>query len=394
MWFSQLFAVLSLNLRSLRQRLGSSAVAVVGIAGVVAILVAVLSIGEGFRAAMTGSSDSDTAIILRSGSTSEMMSGLTREDGRIIADAPGVLRTDDGAASSPELFVVVDLPKKSTGTDANVPLRGVEPAAFAVRPDVELIEGRNFQPGSKEIIAGRGAAEVFAGLEVGSTLRWGQNEWRVVGVFAANGGLAESELWCDLRVLQPAYRRGDSIQSVTTRLESPAAFQRFADALETDPRLNVAVQRESDYYADQSTWLTRTVTILAGVIALVMGVGAGFAALNTMYTAVSARTREIATLRALGFGTGPVVLSVLAEALLLGLIGGALGSVLAFAAFHGFQTSTINWQSFSQVTFAFDVTPTLLARGVVYALVIGMFGGLFPAIRAARLPIAVALREL
>lgn len=394
MWFSQTVAVLALNLRNLRQRLGSSAVAVVGIAGVVAILVAVLSIGEGFRSTIDGTAASDSAIILRTGSTSEMMSGLTLEDSRIISDAPGVLRTAAGPAVSPELFVVVDLPKKTTGTDANVPLRGVEPSGFLVRPEVEIVEGRNFEPGTMEVIAGRGAAEVFDGLEVGSELRWGQNTWRVVGIFTANGSLTESELWCDLRVLQPAYRRGDSIQSVYAKLESPASFQNFKDTLDTDPRLNVAVQRETDYYADQSTWLTTTVTILAGVIALVMGIGAVFGALNTMYTAVSSRSREIATLRALGFGSGPVVVSVLAEALFLGLIGGLLGSVLAYAAFHGFQTSTLNWQSFSQVTFAFAVTPGLLVRGVGYALLIGLVGGLFPAVRAARLPVAVALREL
>ncbi|MBZ0114242.1 MAG: ABC transporter permease [Thermoanaerobaculia bacterium] len=394
MWLSQIFAVLALNLRNLRQRVGSSVVAIVGIAGVVAILVAVLSIGEGFRSTIDGTAASDGAIILRSGSSSEMMSNLAREDSRIISDAPGVLRTADGPAVSPELFVVVDLPKKSSGTDANVPLRGVEPSGFLVRPEVKIVEGRSFTPGTMEVIAGRGAAEVFAGLTIGSELRWGQNTWRVVGIFTADGSLSESELWCDLRVLQPAYRRGDSIQSVYAKLESPAAFQRFADTLDTDPRLNVAVQRETDYYAAQSTWLSTTVTILAGVIALVMGIGAVFGALNTMYTAVSSRSREIATLRALGFGSGPVVISVLAEALLLGLIGGILGSVLAYAAFHGFQTSTLNWQSFSQVTFAFAVTPSLFVRGIFYALLIGLVGGLFPALRAARLPVAVALREL
>ena len=394
MWISQMLAVLGLNLRSLKLRLGSSSVAVLGIAGVVAILVTVLSIGEGFREAMTGAGSADTAIILRSGASSEMMSGLSREDGRIVSDAPGVLHGALGAATSSELFVVVDLPKKSSGTDANVPLRGVEPGAFVVRPEVQIVEGRNFQPGTKEIIVGRGASVIFEGLALGSSLKWGENEWRVVGIFSADGSLAESELWCDLRVLQPAYRRGDSVQSVYAKLESAAAYERFEDALTSDPRLNVDVQRETDYYADQSTWLTSTVTILAGFIALLMGAGALFGGMNTMYTAVSARSREIATLRALGFGTGPVVISVLAEALVLGLVGGAMGCGLAFLVFHGFQTSTINWQSFSQVTFAFAVTPGLLIQGVTYAVLIGLVGGLFPAVRAARLPIAVALREL
>lgn len=394
MWLSQTLAVIGLNLKNLKQRIASSLVAVVGIAGVVAILVAVLSIGEGFRATVTGAGSPDTAVILRSGSTSEMMSALSREEVRVIADAPGVRRDDAQAQASPELFVVVDLPKKSSGTDANVPLRGVQPEAFAVRPEVEVVQGRMFQPGTMEVIAGQGAAQVYRGLEVGSVLKWGQNEWRVVGIFSAGGTLAESEIWCDLRVLQPAYRRGSTVQAVYARLDSPGSFSPFKDSLTTDPRLNVSVERESDYYAEQSTWLSTTVAILAGVIAVVMGAGAVFGALNTMYTAISARTREIATLRALGFSSGPVVVSVLAEGLLLGLVGGLLGGGLAWAAFHGFQTSTINWQSFSQVTFAFAVTPGLLARGIVYALAIGLVGGLFPAIRAARLPVATALREL
>lgn len=394
MWLAQTLAVIGLNLKNLKERIGSSLVAVVGIAGVVAILVAVLSIGEGFRATVTGAGSPDTAVVLRSGSTGEMMSALSREEVRVIADAPGVRHDEARALASPELFVVVDLPKKSSGTDANVPLRGVEPEAFAVRPEVEIVAGRTFRPGSMEVIAGRGAAQVYRGLEVGSVLKWGQNQWRVVGIFSAGGTLAESEIWCDLRVLQPAYRRGNTVQAVYARLDSPGSFSRFKDSLTADPRLNVSVERESDYYAEQTTWLSTTVAILAGVIAVVMGAGAVFGALNTMYTAVSARTREIATLRALGFSSGPVVVSVLAEGLLLGLVGGLLGGGLAWAAFHGFQTSTINWQSFSQVTFAFAVTPGLLARGIVYALAIGLVGGLFPAVRAARLPVAAALREL
>ncbi|MGH9362047.1 MAG: ABC transporter permease, partial [Thermoanaerobaculia bacterium] len=296
--------------------------------------------------------------------------------------------------ASAELFVVVDLPKRSTGTPANVPLRGVQPAAFAARDELKISKGRMFAWGKNEVIAGEAAAHQFAGLDVGSRLRLGQNEWEVVGIFAADGALWESELWCDVGVLQPAYRRGNSFQSMVARLESPAAFDRFKDALTKDPRLDVKVQRQSDFYAEQSGAMTTMIRVLGFMVALLMGFGAVFGALLTMYSAVASRTREIGTLRALGFGGGPVVVSVLVESLVLALAGGALGAGLAYAAFDGFRTATMNWQTFSQVAFAFQVTPALLAQGFFYALVMGLIGGLFPAIRAARLPVATALREL
>ncbi|HSG40244.1 MAG TPA: FtsX-like permease family protein, partial [Thermoanaerobaculia bacterium] len=348
---------------------------------------------EGFLKTMTSSASADTAVILRAGSDSEMMSGLQREETRIIAEAPGVLRGQGPVASS-ELYVVVDVPKRSTGTDANVPLRGVQPAAFQVRSEVEIIQGRNFQPGRNEVIVGKAAAAEFAGLDLGSRLRWGESEWTVVGIFAADGALSESEIWCDVGVLQPAYRRGSTFQSVYAKLESPAAFDRFKDALTTDPRLDVKVIRETDYYAEQSQLLYNIITGLGFGIAGLMGLGAIFGALNTMYTAVSARTREIATLRALGFQSGPVVVSVLAESLLLALIGGAVGAAAAYFALNGYQAATMNWASFSQVAFSFAVTPRLLVQALVFALLMGLIGGLFPAIRAARLPVATALREL
>ncbi|MPZ18016.1 MAG: FtsX-like permease family protein [Luteitalea sp.] len=393
-WLSQLAAVTAVNVRSIPQRLGSSAVAVVGIAGVVIVFVAVLSIGRGFQAAMTTAGDPQTAIVMRAGSDSEMSSIIERDSVQIIKDATGVLRGPNGATASAELFVIVNHPKASTGTDANVPLRGVEPAAFAVRDEVQMVEGRRFETGRNEIIVGRAAARQFGGLEVGRTVRWGQNTWTVTGIFEAAGGISESEIWCDAGVLQPAYRRGNTFQTVFARLESPEAFQTFKDALTTDPRLDVDVERETDYYAEQSTVLTQLITTLGFAIAGLMGVGAIFGAVNTMYTAVATRTREIATLRALGFGGSPVVFSVLAESAVLALIGGVLGGLAAWAIFDGVQTSTINFQSFSQVAFAFRVTPELLFQGLFYALVMGLLGGLLPAIRAARLPVVVALREL
>jgi putative ABC transport system permease protein len=393
-WLSQVAAVTWVNLRTIPARRGASLATIVGVAGVVIVSIAVFSIGEGVRHALTSSAAGDTAIVLRSGSDSEMMSGLGRDATRIIAEAPGVRRSPAGPLASAELYVVVDLPKRSTGTNANVPLRGVQPAAFDVRDEVRIVEGRRFEAGRNEVVVGQAAASQFTGLELGNRLRWGENEWTVVGIFSANGALAESEIWCDAGVLQPAYRRGNTFQSVYARLESPDAFQQFKDALTSDPRLDVKVIRESEYYQAQSEGLTTLIRILGILITLLMGVGAVFGALNTMYAAVAARTREIATLRALGFRSGPVVLSVLTESLLLATVGGLAGAAIAYAAFNGLQTSTMNWSTFSQLSFSFTVTPLLLGLGLACALLMGLIGGLFPAIRAARLPVATALREL
>lgn len=393
-WFAQVFAVTLLNLRTLRQRLGSSAAAVVGVAGVVCVFVAVLSIAEGFRLAMIGAGSPDVAIVLRGGSDTEMTSILVRDHVRIIADAPAIRRGSQGALASGEQYLLIDLPRLSTDTEANVPLRGVEPPAFSIRENLRIVEGHNFTFGKNELIAGAGAAREFRGAQLGSTLRLGQIDWTVVGIFEANGSITETELWGDANVLAEAYRRGSSFQSVYVKLTSPQAFDEFKAALTADPRLNVRVMREIDYYAEQSTMLYRMITGLGTLVAGLMGIGAVFGALNTMYSAVSSRTREIATLRALGFGGGPVVISVLAEALLLALVGGALGSGGAWLAFDGYRAATMNWQSFSQVSFAFAVTPSLLVQGTIYSLVMGFFGGVFPAIRAARLSVAAALREL
>jgi putative ABC transport system permease protein len=393
-WLSQVVVVTLLNLRTIGQRLGSSAVSVVGIAGVVAVFVAVLSMAEGFRKTMATTGSPDTAIVMRSGADSEMVSILTLDDLRIVGDAVGVRRGEKGPFVSGELFVIVDLAKRSSNTTANVPLRGVGANAFAIRPNVKIVQGRMFASGRNELIVGKGAAGQFAGTEVGHTVRWGQNQWTVVGVFDAGGTISDSEIWCDAGVLQPAYRRGSSYQTAYVKLESAEAFTTFKDALTTDPRLNLKVVRETDYFAEQSQMVSTMITTLGSIIALLMGIGAIFGAVNTMYSAVSARTREIATLRALGFGGGPVVVSVLAESLLLALIGGAIGGTVAYVGFNGFQTSTINWQTFSQVAFAFAVTPGLIVAGIAYALVMGLLGGLLPAVRAARLPIVSALREL
>lgn len=393
-WLSQIVSVTSFSLRTIPERKGSALAAAFGIAGVVAVFVGVLSIAEGFRRAMSASGSDDIALVLRSGADSEMTSGLGRGETRLIADAPGIARENGVALASSELFVIINLPKKSTNTDANVPMRGVESAAFAVRGNVEMIAGRRFEPGRNEVIAGVGAAREFAGLEIGKMMRIGTNEWTVVGVFSAGGGAVESEVWTDAAVLQPAYQRGDSFQSVSARLVSPEAFQQFKDALTSNPQLNVKVVRQTEFFAEQSTMITSFISSIGVFIAAMMALGALFGALNTMYSSVAARVREIATLRALGFGAGPVVLSVLFESLVLALAGGLFGALAAYLAFDGYGAATMNWQTFSQVSFAFAVTPTLVVQGLVWALAVGFLGGLLPAMRAVRMPVATALREL
>ena len=393
-WLAQVLSIAAFNLRSVPARLGPAISAAVGIAGVVTVLTGVLAIASGFEKAMTVSGSPDAAIVLRTGSDSEMTSGVSRDEARLIAEAPGVIRTPEGAAASAELFVIIDLPKHSTGTSANVPLRGVGPSAFTVRGNIEMVQGRRFELGKNEVIAGSGAARAFAGLEMGNHIKIGQNTWDVVGIFTAGGGIAESEIWTDAAVLQPAYNRPEGFQSVYVRLESEASFTEFKDALTANPQLRVRTAKLSDHYAEQSTLTSGFIKRIGVFIAVMMAFGALFGALNTMYSAVSARTREIATLRALGFGAAPVIVSVLVESLALALIGGVAGAGLAWLAFDGYQAATMNFQTFSQVTFAFAVTPPLLLTAIVIAAVLGLFGGLFPAIRAARMPIASALREV
>ncbi|QJE95870.1 ABC transporter permease [Luteolibacter luteus] len=392
-WLTQILSISFFNLRALPERKGSALSAAFGIAGVVLVLTAVLAIAEGFKKAVTATGAPDVAVVLRSGSDSEMNSGLSREETRVISDAPGIARGSKGPLTSAELFVIIDLPKRSTGTSANVPLRGVGANAYEVRGNVVLREGRFFEPGKNEVIAGAGAARSFAGLEVGSSIKIGSNTWQVVGIFSAEGGIAESEIWTDASILQPAYKRGDTFQSVYAKLNSPGSFNEFKDALSLNPQLKPKVARLSEFYADQTTMVSDFISQIGVMIAVLMACGALFGALNTMYGAVSSRTREISTLRALGFGSGPVVVSVLVESVVLSLIGGIVGAAIAWIAFDGYQASTLNWATFSQVTFAFAVTPALLVQAIIWSVVLGLLGGVFPAVRAARLPIASALRE-
>ncbi len=392
---SQIMAVTGVNIRSIPARLGSSTVAVIGIAGVVLVFVAVLSIAEGVNATMKASGDPNLVLILRAGSDTEMTSGFGGDSVRLIQDAPGIARDESGTVlTSPELFVVVDHPLKRSGSAANVPLRGVSPEAFKVHQKLKIVEGRNLQFGKNEIIAGRAAANQFVNLNVGTALKWGESTWTLVGIFDDGGSVSESELWCDVKVLQPAYRRGNSYQSVYARLTSPDSFQQLKDSLTSNPQLTVTPMKAADYYGSQTEVLQGIIRTIGGIIAVLMGIGAVFGAVITMYTAVASRTREIATLRALGFGSIPVVISVLVESILLGIVGGVIGGAIAWLAFDGYQTATMNFQSFSQIAFSFAVTPQLLLTALAISLVMGTAGGLLPAIRAATLPVVTALREL
>jgi putative ABC transport system permease protein len=391
---SQAIAVTAMNVRNMRERIASSVVALIGIAGVVTVLVGVLSIREGFRAALDYSGSPDIAIVLRGGSSDELSSGFGQEQARIIMDSPHVARDADGPIASAELYVIVDVPLKSTGTAANVPFRGVGQNAAKLRDNFRITQGRMFVPGTFEVVVGTGAAQEFEGLVVGNTVRWGTTDWKVVGMFEDKGSVSESEVWTDATILQGAYNRGNSYQSVRVKLTSPDALTTFRDSLSGDPRVNTKVYSEKAYYEEQSEGLRAMISGLGFGIAILMGLGAIFAALNTMYSAVSARTREIATLRALGFGSFPVTVSVLAEALLLALIGSVVGMLIAYFAFNGVRASTLNFASFSQLSFAFTVTPELLLNGLFYALLLGLIGGLMPSLRAARLPITTGLREL
>lgn len=393
-WLSQIMSVTWFGLCTIPRRLGSSGAAAFGIAGVVAVFVGVLSIAQGFRSAVTGSGRDDIAIVLREGANNEMSSGISREEATVIKDAPGIEREGNTAVAASELFVIIDVPKRSSGTDANVPFRGVESASATVRGNIKVVQGRMFERGRNEVIVGVGASREFAGLDVGHTIKLGRAEWNVVGLFTAGGGMPESELWTDITVLQEAYQRRDSCQSVYAKLATAGKFQEFKDALTSNPQLKVKVVRQNEFYSEQSTMTTSFITIIGTTIAIMMAVGALLGALNTMYNAVASRGREIATLRALGFGTTPVICSVLIESLALAIIGGIVGGLGAYLALDGYSAATMNFQTWSQIAFAFRVTPKLLLDAIILASIIGLFGGILPAIRAARRPIAASLREL
>ena len=389
----QVLSVIQVGIATIPQRIGSSSVVVVGIAGVVAVLIALLAMAQGFAQTLKETGDDQTAIVMRAGSNSEINSVLDHDSAVLVAQAPQVLRGASGEPiASPELVVVASVPKKTTGLDANVELRGIGARAWELRPKVRITEGRKFRPGLRELIVGKDARRQFANVEPGSTLKLGGQLWSVVGAFDS-GDSHNSELWADTDIVASAYRRGSSTTSVTVRLTEAGAFDALKAGLESERRLQVDVLTTRNYYNSQSEAIASLIRILGTVVGAIMAVGAVFGALNTMYAAVAARAREIATLRAIGFRGTPVILSVMAETLLLALLGGLLGAALAWAVFDNYTASTLG-SNFSQVVFSFRVSPPLLWDGLKWALTIGLIGGLFPALRAARMPVTAGLREL
>jgi putative ABC transport system permease protein len=412
--FSQIGAVTAMNVRNIPERWASSLVAVVGIGGVTLVLIAVLSIAAGFSEALELSGSKDVAVVLRSGATNEMSSGFGQNQVTLISDAPGVKRETAAAGGagkplySAELYVLTDGKLKGKETSANLPFRGVSPNAPKLRKSFKIEQGRLMREGTNEIMVGVGVAanyEINYGtveqpkiqpMQVGKTVRWGNADWQIVGIFSDDGGVSESEAWADVLLVQQVWNRGASYQSVRAKLtdESEATFKKFKDALTKDPQLQVDVKREPEFYAEQQKVMSTLINGAGFVFAIMMGLAAIFAAVNTMFNAVASRVREIATLRAMGFGASPVVISVLFEAMVLGAAGGLLGGVLAYIFLNGMQSSTMNFQTFSQITYAFTVTPQLMVTGIIYGLVLTFIAGVLPGIRAARMPITSGLREL
>jgi len=387
----QIVSITALNLRSIPQRWGPSLVIVIGLAGVVAVFTALLAMGEGFQSTLKATGRTDNAIVMRGGSGAELNSGIGRDETTLVKLAPGIRKGADGQPlAAGEMIVITELFKKGeTRNGANVTLRGVEPASFTLRPQLRIVAGRALTPGLREILVGAGVARLFSGAQVGQTLRMRGSDWTVVGVFES-GDANDSELWADVEVAQSTFnRRGFS--AVRVGLERPESLATLKTALAADPRLHVDVQDEQAYYSGQTGQFRGTIAVLAGVVTLIMALGAIFAALNTMYAAVAARGREIATLRAIGFGALPVLVSVMIESVALSFVGGALGAALAWLLFDNLSVSTLG-QNFTQVVFAFKVSPGLVLGGLAIALVIGTVGGLLPAVRAARLSVTTALR--
>lgn len=387
---TQIYEIVLMNLKSIPQRMGASLVIVIGIAGVVGVLIAMLSMSTGLNKTLSATGDPNRAIILRGGSNGELASFLDRSAGTLIKQDPAIARHPDQLPfASGELIVVTEVPRKGQSSGANVSLRGIEPKGFEIRPELNIVAGRKFKPGLRELMVGAGAYKQFDGLQIGSKLKFRGSYWTVVGVFETKDA-HDSELWADLDTVQSAFGR-TGVSSVVVKLNYSKAIEDLRRRLTSDPQLNVEVKTEQDYFSSQSSGLTSQIGFLTNIVAYIMAFGALFGALNTMYSAVSSRTAEIGTLRALGFGNAPVVASVMAEAMALSLLGGLLGSAIAYVVFNDYSVSTLGG-GFTQVAFNFAVTPSLVLKGLSWALAIGFLGGLAPAVRAARLPVTAALR--
>ena len=393
-WFNQIIAVTNMNLRTVLERSGSSLVVVIGIAGSVAVMVSLLAMAQGLNSTIASTGDDSRALILREGSDSELSSGISMQDINIIENSPGIMKFDEEPMVAAEIFTIIDLKKKGTEETSNLPLRGVQGMSFTIRPEFEIIEGVNFQPGTGQVIVGKGAADQYQGLEVGNEIDIRNSKWKVVGIFSTEGDVHESEVWADLTYTQGAFRRGASASVAIVKLEDDQSLDELGIFVENDPRLKLKVERESDFYNNQSSGASSVINAFGYTVAVIMAIGALFAALNTMYSAVSTRLVEIGTLRAIGFQGSSVLFALMLESMILALFGGLLGSGIAYLMFNGYTVSTLAGGSFSQTSFAFAVTADIVRQGLILALVVGTFGGILPAWKASRQDITEALRAI
>jgi len=385
---------LSYNVRNVRQRWRVTLLAVSGIALVVAVFIVLIALENGLRIALAATGSPGNAIVVQRGATQELTSGIGRETANVIATDDRVARDDAGRPlASPEVVVIATLPRKSDGTQGNVQVRGVSPMAFQVRGNVRIVSGRVPTPGLGEVVVGRHLVDRYRGVEIGRSLRIKGRDWPIVGVFEAGGSSFESEVWTDVDVMASVFSRQGGYQSMTVRLVDPRGLKAWADEVARDPRLPVDIKGERQFYEDQAGPVAAALLGLAIFVSIVMGIGAVFGAMNTMYAVVAQRTREIATLRALGFGRAAILVSFVVESVFIALVGGVIGCALGWAAASLFPAAATGNVTFSELAFAFRVTPGALVAGLVFALLMGLFGGLLPAIRAARLPLRTALRE-
>lgn len=390
-FFSQIWTVIVMNILSLPRRLWMSLAAVFAVGVVVAVLLAFLAMAKGFEKTLAGTGTDSVAIITRVGSQSELNSVLSRDTVNTLSTAPGIARGADGnLLYSAELYVIVDGIKRSSQTEVNIPMRGISLEGFELREQLSIVEGRAFVPGRSEIVVGQGVQREFDGFELGREIRFGKTTWEVVGVFSTGGSAFESELWADAPTVQSQFQRGSSFQTMRLRLENPGDVEPIREFVENDPKLNLDVQTEAEYFAGQGRALSG-IAIFGWSISIVMGLGALAGALNTMYTSVASRARETATLRAIGFSNFSAFAGTLAESIVLSVIGGVVGALAAWLFFDGFSASTLG-ASFTQVVFTFELTPELFRNGIILALAIGLIGGFFPAWRSARVPVVTAFQ--
>ena len=390
----QILAITGMNIRTILQRSGASIVIIIGIAGSVAVMVSLLAMAEGLSKTIASTGQVDRALIFREGSNTEMSSAFAMTDLAIIENTQGIKKSEDGPMIAAEIFTIIDLKKKGAVDTSNLPLRGVQEMSFKIRPELKIIEGKNFFPGKGEIIVGKGAANEYEGLELGNKIKIRDSEWTVVGIFSTGGDVHESEIWADLAVTQGAFRRGASASIAIVQMEENASITDLGATLELDPRLDLKVQGEADFYEEQSSGASNVIQVFGYAVAVIMAIGAVFAALNTMYSAVSTRLVEIGTLRAVGFHGSSVLFALMIESMFLALLGGLLGAGLSYLIFNGYTVSTLASVSFTQTAFDFAVTGEIIGQGLILALIVGFLGGLLPARRAATQDITEALRAI